>query len=375
MLDYYDQLKKSEHFTYKELRDLQFMKLRALCKNFGIEINSWKDFYGLPLTSKEQLRNYIPKVPSYGLSQTSGRTGEPFRFATPLERRAINKATELRNWEWLGWRGQFSVRLTTGEPSRWMKLYNHFLHIALRNSRTVNPSYVRLIRKRPFIIHGVPSAIRELVWFSQKEKIGRSEAKCVVFGEDLSEHMSVLSDFFSGVYQSYGLSECVNVAFECQYHSLHVNMENCIVEEVDNEIVITNLNNYVTPFIRYRTGDRGHVKRSNCKCGRKFDIITGLQGRKVDFYASEDLKRPLGWWLASSLGHKYYKFFRKYKIEFSPKSKTITVYIIPKVSIDEAKRGLSSYLYWVKKETGVRDVLLQFVDEIPTRSKPFEVIE
>jgi len=284
MLDYYNQLKKSEHFTYKELRDLAFMKLRALCKNFGIEINSWKDFYGLPLTSKEQLRNYIPKVSSYGLSQTSGRTGEPFRFATPIERRAINKATEIRNWEWLGWRGQFSVRLTHGEPSRWMKLYNYFLHITLRNFRTVNPSYVRLIRKRPFIIHGVASAIRELVWFSQKEKIKRSEAKCVLLGEDQSEHMSVLSDFFSGVYQSYGLSECVNCAFECQHHSLHVNMENCIVEEVDNEIVITNLNNYVTPFIRYRTGDRGHVKRSHCKCGREFDIITGLQGRKVDFY-------------------------------------------------------------------------------------------
>jgi len=86
------------------------------------------------------------------------------------------------------------------------------------------------------------------------------------------------------------------------------------------------------------------------------------------------MKRPLGWWLASSLGHKY-KFFSKYKIEFSPKSKTITVYIIPKVSVDEAKRGLSSYLHWVKKETGVHDVVLQFVDEIPIRGKLFEVVD
>jgi len=374
VLKYYAQLKETQWFSYNDLRDLQWMKLKQLSEHFKIEITCWKDFYKLPLTLKEQLRNYHPVERKYGWSQTSGSTGEPFKFATPLERRSIDKATELRNWEWLGWNGQLAVRLVAGKPSLKMKAYNHLLHIACRNYRTVDESYVDLMLKHPYIIHGGTSAIRELTWLAQKRQPTFNKTRCVLIGEDPREHIPILLNYYRDVYQSYGLSECVNVAFECEYHNLHVNMEKCIVEEIDGELVITNLNNYVTPFIRYKTGDKGKVKRSNCKCGRKLDVITNLQGKGVDFYASEELKRPLGWWLVSPLGHNYHQFFNRYRVRFFPKSKTITVHLIPKVSKKEATRGLLPYLKWVQKETGLR-ATLNLVDEIPKGYKLFEVVD
>jgi phenylacetate-CoA ligase len=59
---------------------------------------------------------------------------------------------------------------------------------------------------------------------------------------------------------------------------MHVISENVIVEVVDEsgqavigkegDILISDLNNRVMPFIRYRIGDRGRILASQCSCGR-----------------------------------------------------------------------------------------------------------
>jgi len=213
----------------------------------------------------------------------------------------------------------------------------------------------------------------------------KSNANCILIGEDPSSHIPKLTNHYCGVFQSYGLSECVNTACECQHHTLHINMENCIIEEINGEIVVTNLNNTVTPFIRYKTGDKGHVERSHCKCGRKLDVIVGLQGKSVDFYAGPEVTRPLGWWLVSPLGHKFHQCFRQYKVQALPKEGLIKVYVIPKIKTQKvaaftngkpafAPKGLYPYLMWLKKQTGLR-ATLEFANEIPESRKLFEVKE
>ena len=162
-------------------------------------------------------------------------------------------------------------------------------------------------------------------------------------------------------------------------------MENCIVEEKGNELIITNLNNHVTPFIRYKTGDKGRVEGSQCKCGRKLDVIVGLEGKSVDFYAGPEVAKPLGWWLVSPLGHQFHHCFRQYKVQALPKEGLIKVYVIPKTGIQKvtaltngkpgySPRGLHPYLKWLKNQTGLR-ATLDFVNEIPESRKLFEVIK
>lgn len=373
MLKYYRALKASENFPIEALQELQFFKLQKLCKNFHINIESWNDFHNLPLTTKNQVRSYTPETENHGVSETSGSTGEPFKFATPPERRAINMATELRNWEWLDWTGQLAFRLTRGKPSLKSKLYNGLINVTCKNYRTINESHVKVLGWSPFILHGGTSAVRELTWLAERNHIDCNGTKAILIGEDPSVHIPVLSEYYSAVYQSYGLSECVNVAFECEHHSLHVNMENCIAEEVNGEIVVTNLNNYVTPFIRYRTGDKGHVEKSRCKCGRPHDVITGLQGKSVDFYADETLKRPLGWWLVSPLGHNYSQFFKRYRVEAYPKDGTLRVILVPKLPRKWVNGVMKPYLSWITRETGL-DASFVLVEKISDGYKLFEVV-
>jgi hypothetical protein len=371
VLKHYRQLAESQWFSHDRLVDLQFRKLQDLAENFGLEVGSWKDFYGLPFTTKDQLRGYAPKG-DYGFSQTSGSTGDPFRFAVPLNHRSVSIATELRNWEWLKWEGQFSFRLTVGEPSKKFKMYAKMLGMACKNYRTVNSDYLRFMRKKPFIVEGGGSAIRELTWLSRKEGIRSKDTIAIIIGEDASRHTPSLSEDYVDIHQSYGLSECVNIASECEYHSLHVNMENCIVEEQQGEIVVTNLNNGVTPFVRYRTGDGGRVEKSSCKCGRKFDIVKEIRGKIVDFYAGDEVKRPLGRWLLSPLTHTYFHYFKTYKAKAYPSEGVFRLFVVPRTTKERAREGLSSYLRWVEEETGFKAETV-VVDDLPMDHKLFEV--
>ena len=57
-------------------------------------------------------------------------------------------------------------------------------------------------------------------------------------------------------------------------------MENVIVEEENGEIIVTNLNSFSMPIIRYKLGDSitlNTVKK--CKCGMEHEIIDDVLGR------------------------------------------------------------------------------------------------
>ena len=79
---------------------------------------------------------------------------------------------------------------------------------------------------------------------------------------------------------------------------MHITSENVIVEIIkdnrpakpdeDGEIVITHLDNYAMPFIRYRTGDIGRQTNETCPCGRGLEIIKDIKGRTTDFIIAPD---------------------------------------------------------------------------------------
>jgi phenylacetate-CoA ligase len=48
------------------------------------------------------------------------------------------------------------------------------------------------------------------------------------------------------------------------------------------EIIVTNLNNYVFPFIRYKIGDAALVTAEQCGCGNNFPLVKEIYGRNTD---------------------------------------------------------------------------------------------
>lgn len=80
---------------------------------------------------------------------------------------------------------------------------------------------------------------------------------------------------------------------------MHITAENLIVEVIGKdgsavsvgeigEIVITHLDAYAMPLIRYRTGDVGRLMPGRCSCGRGLPLMDVAQGRSTDFLRFPD---------------------------------------------------------------------------------------
>ncbi|TMC06257.1 MAG: phenylacetate--CoA ligase [Chloroflexi bacterium] len=83
-----------------------------------------------------------------------------------------------------------------------------------------------------------------------------------------------------------GMTELGPTGVSCsQRDGVHLVESEFIFEEIDGELVATNLGRWGSPLIRYRTGDRAHLSREPCSCGSPFvKVVGGLQGRMDDMF-------------------------------------------------------------------------------------------
>ena len=90
------------------------------------------------------------------------------------------------------------------------------------------------------------------------------------------------------VFDDYGCNDGGFESFECGLHrGTHYNDFQSIMEVEDGDtcsgtLLVTNLWNRSTPFIRYEVGDRVTLARDRCPCGANFPIIESVEGRTAD---------------------------------------------------------------------------------------------
>jgi phenylacetate-CoA ligase len=100
----------------------------------------------------------------------------------------------------------------------------------------------------------------------------------------------VRADLDMDIFNSYGAIEVGRIAHECRRHTgLHVNADNVIFECLNGDspaevnehgvAVVTSLNRFTMPMIRYRLEDRCRWLAHPCPCGSSFPLIGPPQGR------------------------------------------------------------------------------------------------
>ena len=100
------------------------------------------------------------------------------------------------------------------------------------------------------------------------------------------EYREVLTQAFQAqVYDQYGCGEIGSLAFECGAHQgLHVTEERVLLEITnEHEVLLTDLDNYVMPFIRYWNADEVELSPHKCSCGRQSQLISKVRGRISDY--------------------------------------------------------------------------------------------
>jgi phenylacetate-CoA ligase len=322
----------------EELDRLQNLKLRAVIKHayqhvpyyhslfksaglFPEGIRSIDDLRQLPITTKEDLRTagleriIAKRIPlSTCLREaTSGTTGKPFTvYFTPDEAR-IQRLLHFRSLLSIGFR--FRDRLSVLGASRPHRIRFHQRIGFFRSENIPLPLPIeeqirQLQRMRPTILWIYPTPLRALLHhigyrlsniISPRILITSAE----VFDEVLRERMR--GDLDIEMFNFYGAIEVGRIASECQAHEgLHVNADHLIVECLnDNQrptfgkpgvVVVTCLNSFAMPFIRYRLGDISTIIEKKCPCGSSFPLIGPVQGREEDMIElpSGRLLSPLG---------------------------------------------------------------------------------
>ena len=93
----------------------------------------------------------------------------------------------------------------------------------------------------------------------------------------------------------YATTECLPIAHACEHGNLHLNMDVCIVEPIardgspctvgdfSDHVLLTSLENFCQPIIRYRLDDSIRFVPEKCLCNRPLPMIQ-VQGRTDDIF-------------------------------------------------------------------------------------------
>ncbi len=262
------------------------------------DFSSLADIKNVPHTTKEELieHNLVVQTPYFKdkvfLSETSGSTGQSLKFSKDENWDSFNRAVRARGFSWYGvnpwdrngylWGYNFSIS---------EKIKTYFLDLVQNRFRVFSYkegdiiSFAKRLEKADFIcgyssmIYEVARRINEMPGLLKplnlKMVCGTSEK---IFDSYQNESLKAFGRKIIG---EYGAAESGVIAFECPHGNLHINMEGVLVEEENDEIIVTNLVARSFPIIRYKLGDFIKLKDESfqCPCGMKHRVIEDILGR------------------------------------------------------------------------------------------------
>jgi len=326
------ELERTQWYPPEKIQAYQWQKLKALLRHAyenvqyyrekfeklkvtPEDIQSFDDFSKLPFTTKKDMRENFAKFCAQNMKKsefirmnTGGSSGEPLIFYVDKRRVSYDRAAHLRARRWWGidigdkeiviWGSpiEISAQDKLKDIRDWF--FNTRLLSAFKMSEKTMFEYANIIKKyRPKHLFGYASSIYFFSQFLRRHNIDLSNVGIqVIFvtADMLYDYQrDAIQEFFQcPVANGYGARDAGFVAHECPAGGMHIT-EDIYVEFIkDNkpvgpedrgEIVVTHLDNYAMPFIRYRTGDVARPEGKLCSCGRGLRLMGAIEGRTTDF--------------------------------------------------------------------------------------------
>jgi phenylacetate-CoA ligase len=413
----YFNLRQSQWLPRAKLQEVQLAKLQRLLQHAYVhvpyyrqamtrggvrpeDIQSLDDLARFPLLEKHDVRKRLHfelfadnhrKRDMHRIA-TSGSTGEPFVTYGDRHQLEMRFATTLRSLEWTGWRfGDAQVRLwhqTLGmshlqalreRVDAWF-LRRLFIPAFEMSRSTLEDSVDRIRRHNPVLVDGYAESLNFLATYVRSGgRPGFSPKAVMSSAQALPDNVRAVIEeaLNTTVYDKYGAREFSGIAYQCgESPDHHVMDESYIVEllvggkpaapgEV-GEVVITDLNNFSVPLIRYRIGDLATAVDNAvaCPCGRGLSRIGRIQGRTQAIVHCGN-----GTWLPGTFFHHFFKdhdyAIRSFQVHQSRKD-AFTLRILKNDQFSEAAfaRILGELRKYVGDSTQTA-IDVQFVDEIP----------
>jgi len=329
-----DELDSHDSLTADELTDVISQKLANLLNHAWKNVPYYKDLAAgplvegpysavterlreFPLLTKETIRREGDRLISDLLdgnkldpNSTSGSTGSPLSFFTDRRSKSYRKATVARNRKWLGIRMGESVAHLWGSPidqrraqSLRGRIHGYVTRELFLSAYALDEESLRryastIKSHNARLLIGYPSVLSKFGEFCRNERITIPSLTAIICSaEALDPHQrhTIKSDFGVPVYNRYGCREVGDIAQEVPGQGgLLVNADRIHVEILDHEggpcepgtvgeIVVTDLDNYGMPLIRYAIGDRGSWAPISCNERQyPYPVLETVEGRSLD---------------------------------------------------------------------------------------------
>ncbi len=233
---------------------------------------------------------------------TGGSTGAPLTFYQDRHYWNERNLSVYYFDRWAGWDFGMPQLIVWGSRAdvegvqSWKVRFNNFwrnqswLNGFRLTQSAMHLAYEQMARWHPETILAYPSSLYQYAKFLSENglKVQWKLKGIICSAEMLYGHYRALTErvFNTKVYNRYGGREVGLIAMECAAGRLHINCRDVYLE-IDSpspytepgEILITQLNNYAMPFIRYRIGDIGRLSEEVCPCGNELPVLAELLGR------------------------------------------------------------------------------------------------
>ena len=307
-------LMNSDSWSLQELEEYQLKKLKELIdfsyenskfynskfKELNIvphDIKSLNDIKKLPITTKDDLIDFNKEIHTkfkfkkLHRAITSGSSGKSLKFFRDESADSFNRASISRGYNWYGvkpWEKNgyfwgFNFSFYEKIKTKFLDFLQNRYRVFSYSDKEFN-SFVKKTQKATYL-HGYSSMIYQAAKIINSKGLQKPKNLKMIKGTSekifKSYQYEVEQAFGNKIISEYGATESGIIAFECKKGNMHINMEGVFVEEIDNEIIVTNLQMKSFPVIRFKLGDYIKLSKKNvkCKCGRKHLIIEEVTGR------------------------------------------------------------------------------------------------
>ena len=335
---YLSELEESQWWTREAIERQQLDKLRVLLQAAeahcpwhrerihaaGLDLSrplSFEDLRLLPTMDKRDAALHGEAMTWQGVPggayryNTGGSSGQPLIFHYGRRRQASDAAGRMRSRRWWGvevgerevylWGAPVELNKTDRVKQIRDRLFNQLVLNAFEMSTRRMDDYCRAIQDyQPRCIYGYASSVALLAAHAQARnfrfRLPGLKVVCTT-GEPLFPHQRELIREVYGApaANEFGSRDIGFTAHETPAGQMLLMSESILLEVLDEtgnpvrpgetgEAVMTGLESFAQPFIRYRTGDVIRATDEKCREGRGLHVIGEVFGRTTDFLVRPD---------------------------------------------------------------------------------------
>lgn len=320
------ELYKLEKIIRKDELEIKKIQINKLDKIIQYAISNTKYYKGLnisigsnpiinlkkfPILEKYHLKNHQNDLISNKfdkdnliMQHSSGSSGVQSIVYWTRKEMSIYRANQLMWWKWAGYKMGQPILQTGITPNRGFikKIKDFFFRTryvhAFTHTKNQVIDSIKWVRDKNVFLAGYPSSIYVFSKYAEKENIDVNFSGAICWGDKLFNNYKKKIDKVFGVNikETYASAEGLMISAQNDLECMYIMTPNIYLEIVDDNgndvpdgqmgnVLITNLNSFGMPLIRYKIGDLAvKLPRSEYPVKRKLNlpILKKVIGRDTD---------------------------------------------------------------------------------------------